>query len=146
MDEEVGRFKKAIYVFLLFCVSLWGSCQEIRFSLKGRTSAGELKKTYDTTGRRMRPMVAATYEFKAEDSRPYTCTIKVDPSAATSLQKTEEVIYLPSDPKTNELVSHRAWIWPLMALILLAIGVAVVAATVKEANEALGTSKKKGKR
>ena len=143
MDDELAKFKSALVVFVVFCLSLFKSCEEIKYSLSGKSATGEMQKTFDSTGRRMRPMAGVVYEFRDEDGKRHTCTIKVSPSAASEIQKSEEIIYMPSNPKINQLARTRSWLWPGVTLAFFVVGILVVLNAVKEANEAMGGGKKK---
>lgn len=124
------RFFFAIAV--LFLISLYQSCTEMRLSVVGRHDQAQVdsvmmevnRETHEETGK-----YVVNYHFRAKDDGALR-DIKGDYTASRA--EAEEradlapigVVYLESNPSIHRIVGHRQWLWVVLFFVFLSIGIA----------------------
>jgi hypothetical protein len=72
MEDETRRFKIMVFVGLLFVLSAYSSCQEIKYSIWGKTAEATISSTQRMRMRRTRTVLVVRYEFTEESGAQRT--------------------------------------------------------------------------
>ena len=127
---ERYKFRSALGLVMLFIFSTFMSCQEIRYSISGKTVQGKLKSLVERGSSGV-----IEYEFKADDGEWYGGRYQTDfDKAARIASEPLEVVYLPSDPRVHRLTLERTWVWPIIVLVMLAALAVWVIAVIRRAH------------
>lgn len=130
MDDEVnGQWvKAAIGIVVIFIVSLWASCSEIRYLAFGKVTTATVRHCEVVEDRRQRKSahLQVRYSFKDDDGQERIEGAQADATLQAKFAKGSkiEVQYVPRRIGESRLVGQNNW-WltlPLAISILATIG------------------------
>lgn len=117
--REIIKVRILGYIALAFLVSMFKSCTELRYSLYGKTASAEF---YDSHDAERSSKIAMYYKFQNAEGKTVKGRVDVYSEEANSLKEHPiQAIYIPSNPRTNTLVSLREWHWVIIFCVLLTI-------------------------
>uniref|UniRef100_A0A7C2NXW4 DUF3592 domain-containing protein n=1 Tax=Schlesneria paludicola TaxID=360056 RepID=A0A7C2NXW4_9PLAN len=138
---EVYKFRLAIAVGVMFLFSAWGSWQEVRYGLWGRTATASVTRAYrdrDYGGKRPRTVLRVEVEIPLDDGATQSARLTTSPSARIADGDQIAVRHIPGVPRSVRLASDaNVYAVVVFGFCLVAmIGFVIWAA--KEANRPYG--------
>ncbi len=116
-----GQMKYAFGLFLLFCASIFMSCEELNYWMSGRTTAATIvdRQLVTVRGRRFSEKEQLRIGYKFTDAEglkregywlrdPDDCGIPTEPKV--------EIEYLRGQFGRSRIAGDRQWTWPILML------------------------------
>ncbi len=134
MEGETRRFKLIVLVGLMFLVSAWASCQEMKYAIWGRTAEAQVysaEKVSVSSGRRVKNTVAVRYRWSDADDGEREDVQNLDLSWQRPADDVIRIEYLPG-VKASRMAGERNWVAITIFLVVSGVMVFVVVKTWRE--------------
>ena len=103
-----------MFVVLLFLLSGFKSCEELKYTMSGVVVAGSVAKVTEHA-----EYMSVKYRFRDTSGKWWKGGTRINETNWDRPEKDQvEVIYLPNDPEVSTLVSQRSTFFPVLFAVM----------------------------